>query len=76
MGKVFGILLIVIAIWAALEFYTDGSDHAMGGSLPGFSEVELPQGGSSFVTSAPQKARRSVQRSIDKSAKRYKNLLD
>ncbi len=62
MGKVFGILLMVIALWAALELYTGGGENAMGGD--------------SFVTSAPQKAKRSVQRSIDKSAERYQKLLD
>lgn len=33
MGKAFGILLIVVAIWIGLEVYTEGVDGAFGGRL-------------------------------------------
>jgi hypothetical protein len=33
MGKLFGIVLIVLAVWFAVEVYTKGSDQAFGGAL-------------------------------------------
>jgi hypothetical protein len=33
MGKVFGILFMVLAIWVGIEIYTKGSDRAFGGAL-------------------------------------------
>ena len=33
MGKVFGILLMVFAIWVGLTLYTEGTDRAFGGLL-------------------------------------------
>ena len=37
MGKIFGILLIVLGIWVGLEIMTEGSDRAFGGLLSGGS---------------------------------------
>jgi hypothetical protein len=33
MGKVFGILFMVLAIWVGIEIYTKGSQEAFGGAL-------------------------------------------
>ena len=33
MGKVFGILMIVLGVWVGIEIYTKGSDQAFGGAL-------------------------------------------
>ena len=33
MGKAFGLLFAVTAIWATVEIYTQGADHAFGGRL-------------------------------------------
>jgi hypothetical protein len=37
MGKIFGILFIVVAIWVALEVFTEGVDGAFGGVFAGGS---------------------------------------
>ncbi len=37
MGKVFGMLLIVFAIWVGLTIYTEGTDRAFGGLLSRFA---------------------------------------
>ena len=33
MSKVFGILLIVVALWAGMEIYSEGTTNAFGGAL-------------------------------------------
>jgi len=35
MGKVFGILLIVVAIWVGLTIFNEGTDAAFGGIFAG-----------------------------------------
>ena len=35
MGKIFGILLIVVGIWVGITIYTEGADAAFGGLLGG-----------------------------------------
>lgn len=37
MGKLFGILLIVFAIWVGMSIYTEGTDRAFGGILGRFA---------------------------------------
>ena len=37
MGKLFGILLIVFAIWVGMSIYTEGTDRAFGGILARFA---------------------------------------
>ncbi len=37
MGKVFGILLIVFALWIGLSIFTEGTDRAFGGLLSRFA---------------------------------------
>ncbi len=37
MAKLFGILLIVFAIWVGLSIYTEGTDRAFGGLLTRFA---------------------------------------
>ena len=36
MGKIFGILLIVSAIWVGMTIYTEGTERAFGGLLARF----------------------------------------
>jgi hypothetical protein len=43
MGKVFGILLIVVAIWVGLTIFNEGTDAAFGGLFAG-SGKELASG--------------------------------
>lgn len=34
MGRIFGILFIVLAVWSGVEIYTEGTAGAFGGLLP------------------------------------------
>ncbi len=34
MGRIFGILLLVLAVWSGVEIYTEGTAGAFGGLLP------------------------------------------
>jgi len=34
MGKMFGILVIIVGLWAGSEIYNKGTAHAFGGILP------------------------------------------
>ncbi len=38
MGKLFGILAIVLGIWIGLEVYTKGTDQAFGGIFAGLTD--------------------------------------
>ena len=62
MAKVFGVLLIVLGVWAGMEIYTKGMDKAFGGALAGWSEPASPR--------EPMAKRMStrVQESLDSSA--------
>ncbi len=74
MGKVFGILVIVLAIWAGLEVYTEGTRHAFGGAFaflaaePEASAQEEPGSGARRVGDA-------VQRSHGEHAERFERAL-
>lgn len=41
MGKLFGIVLLVLGVWAAVEIYTKGSDQAFGGALTWLAGEDL-----------------------------------
>jgi len=42
MAKVFGILLIILGIWAGSEIYTKGASHAFGGALVALGFEDRP----------------------------------
>jgi hypothetical protein len=45
MGKLFGIVLLVLGVWAAVEIYTKGSDQAFGGALTWLAGEDLADDG-------------------------------
>ena len=45
MGKLFGIVVIVVGLWAAAEIYNEGSANAFGGALERMGMVEAAQPG-------------------------------
>ncbi len=53
MQKAFGLLIAVLAIWAAIEIYTKGTQHAFGGLLTRVGVVEPAE---SEATSAAERA--------------------
>jgi hypothetical protein len=74
MAKVFGILLILLGIWAGSEIYTKGAANAFGGALValGFEE-EDPEPAES--QSLGQRAGSTVQRAHDEADARRNRLL-
>ena len=74
MGKVLGILLFVLVIWAGLELSMNGVDGAFNGALTSFGgsqqeEVERDD------RSIPRRAGDSVQRAHDEADARRNRLL-
>ena len=45
MGKLFGIVVIVVGLWAGAEFYNEGTANAFGGALARFGMVDEAQPG-------------------------------
>jgi len=43
MGKVFGILLVVVAIWVGMTVFTEGTERAFGGLLSRFAPATSPR---------------------------------
>lgn len=43
MGRLIGIVLIVLGIWVGLEVYQKGTEHAFGGALAGFGSSQAPR---------------------------------
>ena len=70
MGKIYGILLIVVGIWVGMTVFTEGVDNAFGGL---FSKL----GRDPVVTDTrppTQRIRERVQGSIDESTDRIERL--
>jgi len=56
MGRIFGLLLGVLAIWAASEVYLHGTDGAFGGALARFAGDEAsPHDGRSLGVRSGEK---------------------
>ncbi len=70
MQRVFGIILIVLGVWAGVEVYTKGSAAAFGGLFASGSEQP------SEVRRAPQRAADTVRRAYEKSTERIDRQLD
>ncbi len=73
MGKLFVIVLIVIAIWVGLTVYTQGTDQAFGGlfaRFSGSSTLDAPA-----TRSTPHRAGDAFQRAYDESEDRVDRAL-
>ena len=76
MGKAFGILLIVTAIWAGLELYTEGTGGAFGGALASLSgEEPAAEGVEVERRSTVERAGDAVSRSYRQMEERYDSQL-
>jgi hypothetical protein len=57
MGKVFGILLVLAAIWVGVTIYNEGTENAFGGILAPVESVRSPDAlGAAGLTPAAQEA--------------------
>jgi hypothetical protein len=72
MGKVFGILLVVLGIWIGMEVYLKGTDQALGGAL-GFLEGSGAEVGDRRTT--PQRAGDAARRAHRVADERRNRLL-
>lgn len=73
MGKLFAIVLIVIAVWVGLTVYTQGTDQAFGGlfaRFSGSSALDAPA-----TRSTPHRAGDAFQRAYDESEDRVDRAL-
>jgi hypothetical protein len=61
MGKVFGILVIVVAVWVGLTVFSEGTDSAFGGLFAG-SEKEIAEGRGQPLTRQVEQQVRDVYR--------------
>jgi hypothetical protein len=66
-GKLLGIVLFVLAVWAGLEIYTNGTDGAFGGLFAGFGQ-HTEQGGDQ--ASAAKRIGAKVQSELTDAAER------
>ena len=75
MGKIFGILLVVVGIWLGLEVYKSGVQGAFGGALAGLagSADEQTVGN---PRSVPQRAGDAVERAHAEAEARLERMLD
>lgn len=77
MGKVFGVLVIVVGIWVGLEIYTEGVRGAFGGALASLAPEAAEEGAPAEPHRwAGERARDSVLRAHEKGAERRSRQLD
>ncbi len=74
MGKVFGILLIVVGVWVGMEVYTQGVRGAFGGAFA-FLAAEPPPPPGEEHRWVGERARDSVTRARDEAEQRRNRLL-
>lgn len=73
MGRIFGILFIVVMVWVGLEVFTEGVSGAFGGLFARIPGVEASEPAASRSTM--ERARGSVERSYEETEQRYDRLL-
>jgi hypothetical protein len=70
MGGIARIAIIIIALWVAVEAYTEGLDGAFGGMFA--SAVTNPL---EHTASAPQRARVATERALQETDERRRRML-
>ena len=71
MGKLFGIILLVLGIWLGVEVFTEGVDGAFGGIFASGSADEAPP-----TRSTSERAADSVRRAYSESVDRVDRQLE
>jgi hypothetical protein len=67
MGKVFGILLIVVAVWVGLTIFNEGTDAAFGGLFAG--------GGKEVANGSGRPLPRRVEESVRKAYREHEERI-
>jgi hypothetical protein len=73
MGKVFGVLLIVAAVWIGLELYLEGPRRAFGGAFAEYLTDGMNPAEDDLTT--PQRAGASVARAHQGADERRERML-
>lgn len=71
MGRVFGLLLLVGALWVGLEIFNEGMDGAFGGVFARGADA-----GAAESTSAARRAGDAVERAHERSHDRLERALE
>ena len=70
MGRIIGILLMVLAVWIGMEFYTKGSERAFGGIFAGaldpVVDYEVSEDGRSPTERVGDRVREDMQRGFQR----------
>ncbi len=74
MGKMFGLVVLVTALWVGMEVYQEGVDGAFGGAFADLSDSDGEQA-SRDGRSVPRRAGDKVQNALDEAAVRRARLL-
>jgi uncharacterized membrane protein len=72
MGKLIGLLLLVVGIWVGMEVYTNGTQGAFGGALARFGHDD---GAVQDTRSVPQRAGDAARRARDLDAQRLDHAM-
>ena len=76
MGKIFGIAMIVLAIWVGMEVYAEGTDRAFGGLFARLGLSEPAPAGATPSESPLDRVRSSAQRARDAQVDRIERQID
>ncbi len=75
MGKAFGILMMVVGVFVALQIYLVGTENALGGALAFLGDSEKEEAASDRRTT-PQRAGDAVERANRQGEDRLNRMLD
>lgn len=71
MKRIFGFLLMVLAVWIGVEFYTKGADAAFGGVFAGaldpVADYQADPGGRSPTQKIEDRVRSDIRRGFERS---------
>lgn len=70
MGRIARIAIIIVALWVAVEVYTEGLDGAFGGMFASTITNPLER-----TASAPQRARVATERALQETDERRRRML-
>ncbi len=78
MGRIIGILLVVLAVWIGMEFYTEGSERAFGGIFAGaldpISDYEVSEDGRSPTDRIGDKVREDIKRGFQRTNEKVQRV--
>ncbi len=74
MGKIFGILMLVVSLWIGMEIYQNGMEGALGGRMAFLGDSDGPE--NVERRTVPQRAGDAARRAQQVAEERRSRLLD